>query len=103
MLVGIVAAGCAPPEPEGGTPPVEVGVAHQATSTPFVGAPCVSDADCGDTGRCGMDDAHESGLCICAPGLSSCGRLCFDFAHDPQNCGGCGVPCADGISCDRVR
>jgi len=36
---------------------------------------------------------------ICAPGQTICGLDCIDVTTDPTNCGGCGIPCATGETC----
>ena len=33
------------------------------------------------------------------PGQTACGTQCVDTNTDSQNCGGCGIPCSNGRSC----
>jgi len=41
---------------------------------------------------------HDFGT-ICAAERAPCGQQCLDLTTDPANCGGCGIPCATGQSC----
>ena len=36
---------------------------------------------------------------VCPVDQVACGEQCFDFATDPMNCGGCGIPCSTGQVC----
>jgi glucosylceramidase len=47
---------------------------------------------------CGNHDAGVAGT-ICPAGQTACGLLCLDVTADPMNCGGCGIPCSVGQSC----
>ncbi len=39
----------------------------------------------------------------CAPGFSICGASCVELSVDPDHCGACETPCADGQSCSEGR
>jgi glucosylceramidase len=47
---------------------------------------------------CAQDPA-PTGL-ICPVGQAGCGPQCIDVTADPTNCGGCGIPCSTGQSCE---
>jgi hypothetical protein len=56
--------------------------------------------DAGGLAPC--DSTHK-----CSGGLSCCAKLCTDTAHDPRNCGACGVACTasqfcTGTKCDNA-
>jgi glucosylceramidase len=36
---------------------------------------------------------------FCPAGETACGLQCLDVSSDPMNCGGCGIPCSVGQSC----
>ncbi|MBQ8035932.1 MAG: hypothetical protein IJ268_02975, partial [Proteobacteria bacterium] len=44
---------------------------------------------------CATDQYCEDGDCVCRQGTELCGELCVDLNEDAENCGGCGVKCAD--------
>jgi hypothetical protein len=48
---------------------------------------------------CGTDNSIVGGSC--AAGYEQCGLLCIAIESDPQNCGACGVACAEGTTCDE--
>jgi len=65
------------------------------------GRKCASGAQC-CSGRC--DTARttrrsQRNRCVCQPNERVCRGLCFDFAVDERNCGGCGVQCLPNQSC----
>ena len=37
----------------------------------------------------------------CGPGTAICGNTCTVLAFDPNNCGACGVACANGTACSK--
>jgi hypothetical protein len=43
------------------------------------------------------DAGWDDGGSACAEEESVCGQQCTNTAADPDNCGGCGVPCASGL------
>jgi glucosylceramidase len=52
----------------------------------------------GATGTGGQTGtAGTSGGCVA--GQTACGDLCIDVMTDPMNCGGCGIPCSTGQTC----
>ena len=62
-----------------------------------------NDADSTDFGafqRCysGQGKAADPN-CACDGGSTNCGGVCTNIAFDTQNCGGCGIVCADGLTC----
>ena len=63
---------------------------------------CAGSTTCAH-GGCGVDtcDASHAGApCHLADGLGlCCAAGCVDTDSDPQNCGGCGLPCAPGQTC----
>jgi hypothetical protein len=46
---------------------------------------------------CNKDPSRLGGSCgnyyCCGAGQTSCGNYCADLAHDPYNCGACGIVC----------
>jgi glucosylceramidase len=36
---------------------------------------------------------------VCPAGQAACGPQCIDVTADPANCGGCGIPCFAGMTC----
>lgn len=64
------------------------------------GAACAGDAEC-----CG-GQVCASGTCAqaarpagCPAGTFRCSGNCVDISIDPNNCGACGVVCAEGVAC----
>ena len=62
---------------------------------------------CNDAGRCcdTMDGDVACGSNCCEFGTQACcgGNTCVDVLQDNNNCGGCGIVCSGGSSCqDRV-
>lgn len=37
---------------------------------------------------------------MCDPSLTQCGSACVDTTGDPSNCGGCGISCGTGGTCE---
>ena len=50
----------------------------------------------GGSGGGGSGTGGASNMC---PGQTACGTQCVDTNTDSQNCGGCGIPCSNGRSC----
>lgn len=49
------------------------------------------------------DAAPSPDRAMCPAGTTRCGPACADFANDAENCGACGVRCAEGIACGGGR
>jgi hypothetical protein len=43
----------------------------------------------------------DGGVCICPADEADCGGACVDTLFDELNCGGCGMACAAGETCNR--
>ena len=59
---------------------------------------------CNDAGRCcdTMDGDVACGSNCCEPGQACCGgTTCADVQQDNNNCGGCGIVCSGGRSCQN--
>ncbi len=50
-------------------------------------------------GGAAMDGGTDTGVTICAPGETNCGRGCVNTGTDFANCGSCGHACAAGQTC----
>lgn len=48
---------------------------------------------------CNKESPGQSGGPVCPVDQVPCGQLCKSVATDPENCGGCGIPCSPGRSC----
>lgn len=58
-----------------------------------------SESDTALTDPATLSGASESDTGGCPPGTIECEGVCVDPMGDPNNCGGCGSPCARGESC----
>jgi hypothetical protein len=63
------------------------------------GETCTGDAQC-CTGICGPKDSRGRRQCACPANLLECRRDCIDPATDEKNCGGCGISCPRGSTCE---
>jgi hypothetical protein len=71
---------------------------------------CTTDADC-DDGDPNTSDYCNNGTCYhewhcqadadCDNGQACCSGACVDILFDENNCGGCGMVCAQGESCEQ--
>ena len=62
-------------------------------------ASCTSDGS-GYSCTCGGTYTGNGLSCSCQGGLTDCNGACVDFSSDVNNCGGCGISCGPGGSCD---
>lgn len=104
--------------PRDGGPP-DGGCAASEDCTNGVDDDCDDATDCADSECDGMpcaDDGEECTDDVCASGacdhpavrdgtpasggLRCCGGAATDLETDPNNCGACGLQCADGFGCD---
>ncbi len=58
--------------------------------------------ECNDAGRCCRKDEITCGGTCCDKLFADacCDEQCVDFAEDERNCGGCGIACTGGKSCE---
>lgn len=63
----------------------------------FCGADSCQDMD----SACVAGERCENGVCVlsCPDNLTMCDDMCVETTLDPDNCGGCGVQCAEGVVC----
>ena len=45
----------------------------------------------------------QDGICPCPPPYARCKESCVDVSTDRENCGACGVRCAEGLSCHESQ
>lgn len=61
---------------------------------------CVAKKTCGSSSDCPKGHTCTGGACTCGAGLIDCGANgCSDLKTDAQNCGSCGITCADPALC----
>lgn len=53
------------------------------------------------SGESFTNDLGYSRICNSGAGVAMCSSQCIDSSSDPRNCGGCGVQCATGASCQE--
>ena len=56
-------------------------------------------AACSSSGGGGGNSGTGGNAGNMCPGQTACGTQCVDTSSDSQNCGGCGIPCGNGQSC----
>src|SRR3982750_4742968 len=69
-------------------------------------AACSSPATTGNPGTAGTPasgTAGAGGTVSCAPDQTLCGSACLNTASDSDNCGGCGIPCLAGHTCQASQ
>ncbi len=76
---------------------------QSAACQPGVSATCCGGLVC--DGSCVPGDGGVGGACgsaTCAPNLACCGgQFCVWLGQDSLNCGGCGIVCGPGLSCQQ--
>lgn len=82
------------------TPDAQIGCENGTPTGTCAPAPCQS-VTCVD-GGCVYEPLADG--TSCGENLSSrcCGAACVDTSTDAENCGGCGLACGAGLSCESV-
>ncbi len=67
------------------------------------GNPCSDGATCNGSGVCGPGlPVADGASCGATPNRRCCGGICRSINSDANHCGGCGMACASGQSCQDV-
>ena len=63
---------------------------------------CAAKSTGGSPGSGGVTGTGGTSSGGCATGQTLCGTTCIDELTDSSNCGGCGIPCSTGQSCQNA-
>src|SRR5436305_9717765 len=66
-------------------------------------AACSSPSTGGNPGTAGTGATGTGGTISCGSDQTLCGSQCLNTTADSDNCGGCGIPCLGGHTCQASQ
>lgn len=102
-LLVLVSVGCGG-RPRGRSPEPAADAGVRADAGEDAGADAGRDLDAGGDADSDADtdtgDPPDGGQTGCLSPEVDCGGACVDLSVDPANCGGCGLACGEGTTCE---